>query len=108
MTIICHLVGAEVFVRRLRVLKPFFAVPMKRQKRCVQLRLHYGNSVALAPSSSWVHLIGHAVSGTVADWYFPGFAELPAPQRNGQGVKLPPSLWFCQTSCEFLCPDHQW
>ncbi|WP_212749377.1 hypothetical protein, partial [Acinetobacter indicus] len=31
---------------------PFFAVPMKRQKRCVQLRLHYGNSVALAPSSS--------------------------------------------------------
>ncbi|WP_213032868.1 hypothetical protein, partial [Acinetobacter indicus] len=42
----------EVFVRRLRVLKPFFAVPMKRQKRCVQLRLHYGNSVALAPSSS--------------------------------------------------------
>ena len=25
---------------------------MKRQKRCVQLRLHYRNSVALAPSSS--------------------------------------------------------
>ena len=53
MTITCHLVGVEVLVRRKRVLKLFLAVPMKRQKRSVQLRLHHGNSVALALSSSF-------------------------------------------------------